>query len=57
MTKIFYDFEDVIIYIDNIILFTKNTFHHLQSLALVLECIQSQNPHIQVERDFLGNSG
>jgi hypothetical protein len=41
MTKIFYDFEDVIVYIDNIILLTKTTFHHhLQRLALVLESIQ-----------------
>jgi hypothetical protein len=27
MTKTFYDFEDVIVYIDNIILFTKLSFH------------------------------
>jgi hypothetical protein len=54
MTKIFYDFEDVIVYIDNIILFTKATFHHhLQRLALVLERIQSQNLHIHVEETYL----
>jgi hypothetical protein len=43
MTKIFYDFKDVIVYIDNIILFTKTIFHHhLQRLALVDARIQSQ---------------
>jgi hypothetical protein len=46
MTKTFYDFEDVIVYIDNIILFTKSSFdHHLQRLALVLNRIQAQNVH------------
>jgi hypothetical protein len=48
-TKIFYDFEDIIVYKDNIILFTKTTFyHHLQHLALVLEHIQSQSLHIRL---------
>jgi Reverse transcriptase (RNA-dependent DNA polymerase) len=38
MSKVFYDFEDVIVYIDNIILFTKSTFeHHLQLLSSVRE--------------------
>jgi hypothetical protein len=57
MTKIFYDFEDVIVYIDNIILFTKTTFHHhLQRLTLVLERIQSQNLHVHVEETFLATN-
>jgi hypothetical protein len=57
MTKIFYDLEEVIIYIDNIILFTKTTFHHhLQRLALVLERIQSQNLHVHVEETFLATN-
>ena len=57
MTKIFYDFEDVIVYIHNIILFTKTTFHHhLQRLALVLERIQSQNLHVHVEETFLATN-
>jgi hypothetical protein len=55
MTKIFYDFEDVIVYIDNIILFT-NFHHHLQRLALVLERIQSQNLHVHVEETFLATN-
>jgi hypothetical protein len=40
MTKIFYNFEDVTVYIDNNILFNKTTFHHhLQRLALFFERI------------------
>jgi hypothetical protein len=54
VTKIFYDFEDVIVYIDNIILFNKTTFHHhLQRLAFDLERIKSQNLHVHVEETFL----
>jgi RNase H-like domain found in reverse transcriptase len=54
MTKTFYDFEDVIVYIDNIILFTKSSFdHHLQRLALVLNRIQAQNLHVHIEDTFL----
>jgi hypothetical protein len=54
MIKILYDFENVIVYIVNIILFTKNTFHHhLQLLALILERIQAQNLHVHVEETFL----
>jgi hypothetical protein len=57
MTKIFYDFEDVIVYIDKIILFTKTTLHHhLQRLALVLERIKSQNLHVDVEETFLATN-
>jgi hypothetical protein len=57
MTKIFYDFEDVIVYMYNIILFTKTNFHpHLQRLALVLERIQSQNLHVHVEETFLATN-
>jgi hypothetical protein len=57
MTKIFYDFEDIIVYIDNIILFTNTTFHHhLQRLALVHERIQSQNLHVHVEETFLATN-
>jgi RNase H-like domain found in reverse transcriptase len=54
MTKTFYNFEDVIVYIDNIILFTKSSFdHHIQCLALVLDRIQAQNLHVHVEETFL----
>jgi hypothetical protein len=54
MSKIFYNFEDIIVYIDNIILFTKHTFeHHVKRLAQVLDRIRSQNVHIHVEETFL----
>jgi Reverse transcriptase (RNA-dependent DNA polymerase) len=54
MMKIFYDFEDVIVYIDNIILFTKDTFqHHVKRLSQVLERIKSQNLHIHVKETFI----
>jgi hypothetical protein len=57
MTKTFYDFEDVIVYIDNIILFTKLSFnHHVQHLALVLHCIKSQNLHVHIEQTFLATN-
>jgi hypothetical protein len=53
MTNTFYDFEDVIVYTDHIILFTKLSFHHhLQQLALVLERLQSQNLHVHIEDTF-----
>jgi hypothetical protein len=54
MTKIFYDFEDVFVYIDNIILFTKSTFeHHVQHLSTVLDCLQANNLHVHIEETFL----
>jgi RNase H-like domain found in reverse transcriptase len=56
MSKIFYDFKDIIVYIDNIILFTKHTFeHHVKRLAQVLDRIRSQNLHIHVEETFLAS--
>jgi hypothetical protein len=56
MSRIFYDFEDVIVYIDNIILFTKESFdHHVQRLSQVMDRIQSQNLHIHVEETFLAS--
>jgi hypothetical protein len=54
MTKTFYDFEDVIVYIDNITLFTKSSFdHHCERLALVINCIQTQNLHVHIEETFV----
>jgi hypothetical protein len=56
MSRIFYDFEDVIVYINNIILFTKEYFdHHVQHLSQVMDRIQSQNLHIHVEETFLAS--
>jgi hypothetical protein len=54
MTKIFYDFNDMIVYIDNIILFTKSSFaHHVTCLSAVLEQIRSQNLHIHAKETCL----
>jgi hypothetical protein len=54
MTKIFYDFEDINVYIDNIILFTKSTFgHHVQCLSTVLDRLQANNHHVLVYETFL----
>jgi hypothetical protein len=54
MVKTFHDFEDVIVYIDNIIVFTKSSFqHYLQRLDLVFDRIKSKNLHIYVEEAFL----
>jgi hypothetical protein len=57
MTKTFYDFKHVIVYIDNINLFTKLSFqNHIQRLVLVLERIKNQNLHIHVEETFLATN-
>ena len=54
MTKIFYDFEDIIVYIDNIILFAKSSFkHHVQRLSSVLQRLQEHNLHVHIEETFL----
>jgi hypothetical protein len=50
MNKIFYDFEDIIVYIDNIILLTKTTFeHNAQHLSTVLDLLQAHNLHVHIE--------
>jgi Reverse transcriptase (RNA-dependent DNA polymerase) len=54
MTKVLYDFEDIIVYVDNIILFTKLCFeHHVRRLALFLDRIKTQNLHVHIEQTFL----
>ena len=46
----------IIVYIDNIILFTKETFdHHVDRLSKVLEVLQENNLHVHVEETFLAN--
>ena len=53
---IFSNFEDIIVYIDNILLYTKKTFkHHLQRLSLVLEKLKRNNLHVHVEETFLAS--
>jgi hypothetical protein len=53
-SKIFYDFKDIIVYVDKKILFTKHTFEH-HHLAQVLDCICSQNLFTHVEETFLAS--
>ena len=57
MMDIFGAFEDVIVYIDNIILFTKGTFEtHVKRLAEVLKKLHSNNLHVHVEETFLAST-
>jgi Reverse transcriptase (RNA-dependent DNA polymerase) len=56
MLRIFYNFEGVIVYTDNIILSTKESFdHHVQRLSQVMDRIQSQNLHLHAEEIFLAS--
>jgi hypothetical protein len=58
LTKILDDFEDVIVYINSIVIFTKQIFgHHINRLAQILDSIQSQNLHIHVKETFLASQG
>ena len=46
MSDIFHDFSDVLVYIDNILLFTKQDFdHHIERLHQVLIILQQHNMH------------
>lgn len=50
------DFEDIIVFIDNILLFTKSAFeHHVNKLNMVLQVIQKNNIHIHIERVYLAS--
>ena len=54
MTIIFGEFDDVIVFIDNILLYTKLTFeHHINRLKAVLQVIQTNNMHIHIEGTYL----
>jgi hypothetical protein len=56
MAKLFYEIEDLIAYIDNIIFFTKKIFEqHVKFLTQVIECICQQNLHLYVEETFLAS--
>ena len=56
MTQIFGHMEDIISYIDNILLFTKKTFqHHLQRIQMVLQILSDNNLHVHVEQTFLAS--
>jgi len=57
MSNIFAAFEDIIVYIDNIILFTKSDFnHHLDRLNSVLKVLHANNLHVHVEETFLAST-
>jgi len=56
MMHIFGPFDDIIVYIDNIILFTKESFeHHVERLACVLDLLYKNNLHVHVEETFLAS--
>ena len=56
MSEIFGNFEDVIVYIDNIILYTKASFaHHVKRFGAVLEQLKINNLHVHVEETFLAS--
>ena len=56
MSKIFSDFDDIIVYIDNIILYTKSTFeHHVRRISAVLSQLQAHNLHVHVEDTYLAS--
>ena len=53
---IFQNFDDVIVYINNIILYTKSTFtYHVNRLGVVLEQLFVNNLHVHVENTFLAS--
>eukprot|EP00957_Ditylum_brightwellii_P124966 9526300-Ditylum_brightwellii.AAC.1 len=57
MDEVFEIFEDVLVYIDNIILYTKSTFdHHVKRIQAVLEVIRQNNLHVHIEKTFLASA-
>ena len=57
MTHLFQDFPGcLIVYIDNILLFTKGTYdEHLQKLEQVFQILQANDLHVHVEETFLAS--
>ena len=56
MMDIFGNMIDIIIYIDNIILYTKGSFHdHCDRLSIVLKKLQENKLHVHVEETFLAS--
>ena len=56
MVEKFVTFDDIIVHIDNIILFIKGTFqHHLHRLNAVLKVLRANNLHIHVEGTSLAS--
>ena len=58
MQSIFHPLLDsIIIYIDNILLFTKDSFeHHLRKLEQVFIILQANNLHVHIEQTFLAST-
>ena len=57
MTTLFSDYNDVIAYIDNILLATKSSFNqHIQRLQQILIVLQKNNLHVHVEGTFLASN-
>ena len=56
MSSIFQTFTDVLVFMDNILLFTKKIFdHHLQRLTTVLQTLKENNLHVHIEDTFLAS--
>ena len=56
MSATFENFDDVIVYVDNIILYTKLSFeHHVNRLTAVFEQLCLNNLHVHVEDTFLAS--
>ena len=56
MAQVFDGFEDIIVYIDNIILFTKGSFDdHVARLEVILQKLKAHNLHVHVEETFLAS--
>ena len=57
MTTIFSGYNDVIAYIDNILLATKSSFNqHIQRLQQILIVLRRNNLHVHVEGTFLASN-
>ena len=57
MMEIFGSFDDILVYIDNIILYTRQDFmHHVQRLRMVLDKFKQFNLHVHIEEIFLASS-
>ena len=56
MFHLFSDFDDIIVYIDNIILYTKSTFvHRVRRISVILSQLQSHKLHVHVEDTYLAS--
>jgi len=57
MMELFGSFPDVIVYIDNILLFAKGSFHHhIERLAAVMKVLHRNNLHVHVDETFLASA-